>query len=104
MPFSRLQHHRDALGHVVGHEGRQADAEVDVGAVGELARPRGRPSRHGSAPCQVSRLSRRRCGVSIALLDVGADHHDALHVDAGQVHLVGVELARLDELLDLRDA
>src|ERR671912_1535670 len=39
-----------------------------------------------------------------ALLDVGADHHDAVDVDARQVHGVRVELAHLHELLDLRDA
>ena len=32
----RLQDDLDVVGHVVGHEGRQADAEVDVGAVLEL--------------------------------------------------------------------
>jgi hypothetical protein len=39
-----------------------------------------------------------------ALLDVGADLHDAVHVDAGQMDAVGVEFAEGDELLDLRDA
>ena len=29
--------------------------------------------------------------------------HDALHEDAGRVDLVGIELADLDELLDLGD-
>ena len=32
----RLQHDLDVVRHVVRHEGRQADAEVDVGAVGQL--------------------------------------------------------------------
>ena len=32
-----------------------------------------------------------------------AEHHDPLHEHPGQVHLVGVQGAGLDELLDLRD-
>src|ERR1700676_1814218 len=32
-----------------------------------------------------------------------ADLHDALHEDAGQMHLLGIDRAWLDELLDLRD-
>ena len=39
----RLQDDLDVVGHVVGHEGRQADAEVDVVAVGQL---RGRAGGH----------------------------------------------------------
>ena len=45
-----LQHDLDVVGHVVGHQRRQADAQVDVGAVGELGARRGRPSAHGSGP------------------------------------------------------
>ena len=30
--------------------------------------------------------------------------HDAVHEDARRVHVVGIELADLDELLDLGDA
>src|SRR5438270_418906 len=36
-------------------------------------------------------------------LAAGADLHDALHEDAGQMHLLGIERARLHELLDFRD-
>src|SRR4051794_39443828 len=39
-----------------------------------------------------------------ALLDVGADFEHAVHVDAGKVDGVGVELAWLDQFLHLGDA
>src|SRR4029079_4164507 len=39
-----------------------------------------------------------------ALLDVGADLDDAVDVDARQMDAVRIEFARLDELVDLRDA
>src|SRR6478752_3400015 len=39
-----------------------------------------------------------------ALGDVGSDLDDAVHVHAGQVDPVRVELARFNEALDLRDA
>lgn len=48
--------------------------------------------------------SRRDGALLDALLDAGADLDDAVHVDAGQVHGVGVEHSGLDELLDLHDA
>ena len=36
--------------------------------------------------------------------DVGTDLDDAVNVHAGQVHGIRVDLARLDQLLDLHDA
>src|SRR4051812_22485090 len=39
-----------------------------------------------------------------ALLDVGPDFEHAMHVDAGKVDGVGVELARRDQFLHLGDA
>ena len=49
MPFSRLQHDLDARRQVVGDEGGQADAEVDVLAVAQLPRGARRHLVHGSA-------------------------------------------------------
>ena len=92
----------DAGRDVVGHQRRHADAEVHVhpvaqllgGALGDLIAGQ----RHGigsGAPLAHGALLDR-------LLVLGA-LDDALHEDAGRVHLVGVELARLDQLLDLGD-
>ena len=71
-------------GDVVGHQRRQADAEVDVRAVGQLARRPGRPSAHGSAPCQAlpsrGRTVRFSIRLSAACSGVSGDH--ALHEDA----------------------
>ena len=53
----------------------------------------------------VSSLPGWRYGTALdALLDAGADFDDAVDVDAGQMDLIGVELAGLDELFDLGDA
>src|ERR1700710_2002622 len=42
-------------------------------------------------------------GAELDLLALDADLDDALHVDPGEVDVVGADLARLDELLDLGD-
>ena len=42
-----VEHHLALGRHVVGDQGRDADAEVDVPALGDVARERGRPSRCG---------------------------------------------------------
>ena len=82
--------------HVVGDQRRHPDAEVHVVAVLHL---RGDPAHDALAPIHVDDLTR-------ALLDaplVAFALEDALHEDARGVHGVGVDLARLDQLLDLGD-
>ena len=103
-----LQHDLDVVGHVVGHEGRQADAEVDVGAVLELGGGAGGHLLTGPAHAATSRLGDGAVADG-ALLDAlvggllpGEGEHP-VDEDAGRVDLVGVELAGLDELLDLGD-
>ena len=95
-----LQPDLDARRHVVGDQRRQADAEVHVEAVLQFARG----ARRHFVACPghwVSFRSLRIRRVSGGLFGHGAlldalfrvrVQHDALHVDAGQVDGVGVEL------------
>ena len=103
-----LQLHVDAGGNVVGHQRRDADAEVDVEAVLELARGAGghfvagpghvAPMRIGRPRGSRTRLRVVRC--SMRLFGVG-HVHDAFDEDAGGDDVVGVDLAGLHQLLDL---
>ena len=62
-----LQQDRDAVGHVVRHERRQADAEVHVRAVGELLRGAGRHLETGECHAQFpSRTVRRSMRFSMS--------------------------------------
>ena len=106
MPFSLLQDDIHAGGDVVGDERGHADAEVDVEAVLQLA--------GDAADDEVALASGGSLSVAHGALPVrgrvrrsmrfsqGA-REDALHVDAGGVDEVGVELAGFDELFDFGD-
>ncbi len=61
MPFSACRTTVEPAGQVVGDQRRQPDAEVDVLAVVQLARPRGRPSRRGSRLMSVAPRVRGWC-------------------------------------------
>ena len=63
------------------------------GALGDLFACQGGMARRSSCG---------RCAARSASRSFGA-LEDALHVDAGRVHLIGIELAGLDQLLDLGD-
>ena len=101
-----LQLHAHALGNVVRHQRRNADAEIDVkavaqllgGARGHLVAGPGHQTSPRSArrrACASVRCSMRFCGVGHV--------HDALHENAGREDVVGIDLAGLNEMLDLGD-
>ena len=72
-----LQHDLDVVGHVVGHEGRQADAEVDVRAVVELGGGAGGHLLAGQGHAQDSSRSRRHGALLDALVGglLGGQRH-----------------------------
>ena len=97
-----LQRHVHAFGNVIGDEGRDADAEVDVITVAQLFR---------SALChQIADRVLFFCsgaaldGAELDAFLVGRALDDTVDEDAGRVNLVGIKLADLDELLDLGHA
>jgi hypothetical protein len=93
----RLQPHFDAGRHVVGHQRRQADAEVHVEAVLQfLRRARGHLV---TIPGHVSLLSRVRRVVRCVFRASRSARSAARRCRA--VDLVGIERAVLDDLLDL---
>ena len=107
MPFSRLQHQLDVVVDVVRHQRRQPDPEVHVRPVGQL---RGGPRGHLLTASSSSGLrARRLVRADRPLLDplvrrlLRGQRHHPLHEDPGGVHVVGVQLAGLDEMLDLGD-
>jgi hypothetical protein len=98
--------HAHARGDVVRDERRNADAEIDVEAVLELLRGAGRhlvagPS-HGRFRCPLGRVALAGRALLDALLGA-RDVDDALDVDSGGDDVVGIDLARLDQMLDLGD-
>jgi hypothetical protein len=102
-PVLALELHAHAGRDVVRYERRDADAEIDVEAVLQLP---GGALRHLIAgpghvvSPQAARLRTVRCSMRFSAVG-GVDH--ALHEDARRDDGVRVELARLDEVLDLRD-
>ncbi len=98
----RLQNDVDALRDEVGHQGRHADAEVDVGAVGQLlGHPFGHPFALG-----LQAGNRAVAGTDGALFDGFFEllpQQHTIDVDAGQVNLVRIELAGLNHFFDLGD-
>src|SRR6185436_10870244 len=94
----RLQGDVDAGRDVVGDERRDADPQIDVEAVAQLLR---RALRHQLADRRILLAGRPGEGAELdALLELRA-LDDAVDVDARRVDLVGIELAHLDQLLDL---
>ncbi len=97
-----LQRDVHAFGNVIGHQRRDADAEVDVITVAQLLR--------GAFRHQIADrifFLRGRAALHGAELDpffVFRALDDAIDENARRVDLVGIELADLDELLDLGDA
>ena len=105
-----LQRHVHARRNVVRHQGRDADAEIDVEAVLQFLRgarghlvagPGHQTCLPGRRSCASARL---RDGALLDPLLVVAALDDALHEDARRVDLVGIELAGRDQLLDFGDA
>ncbi|KCB34590.1 coenzyme A transferase [Bordetella hinzii CA90 BAL1384] len=94
-----LQPDFHALGHVVGDQGRQADTQVHVKTILQLARGAG--GHFIAGPCHVV-VSLGRAGGALfdALFGIGVEH-DPMHIDAGQMDLVGIQAAGVDDLLDL---
>ena len=90
---------------IVRHQRRNADAEIDVVAVLELL---GGARRHLIAgPSHLSLPPKSSGCVALAgralldALNLVGHVHDPLNVNAGRDDVVAVELARLDEMLDL---
>ena len=91
-----VQHHVTPLGHEVRHEGRQADAEVDVLAVEQFAR-------HARGQLVAAERAHDDTVLFSIRLSTSGDVHDALDEDPRRVHPRRIELAGLDELFDLGD-
>src|SRR5690606_24468994 len=93
----RLQHHRHALGHVVGHQGRNADVVVDVETVLQFA---GHALGHlFMGQCHAVLFSGAQGAFFDAFFEAAADQ--PVDVDAGGVNLRRVEFTGFDDLLDL---
>ena len=91
----RLQNHLDAWWHVVRDHGGNSDAEVDVIAVAQFLR-------HAAGDA-LTRVHPQACPQSSSLdgLLVLFALHDALNVNAGRADVIGIDSARLHQLLHL---
>lgn len=96
--------HGDLLGNEIARQDRDADAQVDVHAVLVLD--------GGSSHDPLAHLSCLRLflGRAFRLLDLQAFNpllelasHDAVHEDAGNVDLVGLQVTNWHDLFDLSD-
>jgi hypothetical protein len=97
-----LQRHVHAFGDVVGHQRRDADAEVHVIAVAQFLRG---ALRHQFTDGRVLLRGRRALhGAELDALLVIRALDDAVDIDARRVDVIRRELPHLDELLDLGDA
>ena len=97
-----MQRHVHAFGNVIGHQRRDADAEVDVVTVAQFLR-----CALGHQLADWVLFFRSRAALHGAKLDaflVLAALDDAVDEDARRVDLVRIQLADFDELLDLGDA
>jgi hypothetical protein len=93
MPFSLCSVTIHALGDVVGHQGRNADAEVHVEAVLQLAGGAGGHLVTGPGHVLYALPpSSLRTGALLDALLVVRALHDAVDEDARRVDVVGVEL------------
>ena len=98
-----MQRDVHAFGNVIGHQRRDADAEIDVVTVAQFLRG---ALRHQIAHGRIFFFRGRAAlhGAELDPLFVAFSLDDAVDEDARRVDLVGIELADLDELLDFGDA
>ena len=92
-----LQRHGDAGGHVVRNQRRQTDAEVDVLSVSAVPARRAQP-----AEFVVSAISAFLVVDAFDAFTLRTDLDDALHEDAGQVDVFGIDLTRVRPALRFR--
>ncbi len=114
-----MQHHLAFFRHIVRHQDRNADAEIDVeafwnvagGSRGDLFPPPGLAGRQSLQVCFHASLLhanflRASLLTSVALRDrrlaIGHVHH-AIDEDAGRADPLRIEPAKIDDVLRLRD-